>query len=398
MSASLRDRIRKRQEEEDDDMVLFVFPALSILSSNSNSGGEKKQRHALDEPGEVVVRRLLQGHVKNCRTHFRMEPEIFIYLVDHLRRNRLVRDTRIKVEEKLGFFLYMLSHNSSYEDLQIKFHHSNDTFHHHITHFFKKVIPALSHHFLTPPDPNVVHPKIAGNPRFFPFFRNCLGAIDGTHIPISISPQKAAPFRNRKGTLSINVMVACDFDLNITFISSGWEGSATDSRVLRSAMSKGFQVPPGKFYLVDGGYANTPSFLAPYRGVRYHLKEFGAGRRRPQNYKELFNHRHAVLRNHVERALGVVKKHFPILKVATFHQLKNQVKIPIATAIFHNIVKFLGGDEEWLDDQPDNINPENFVVVPDGDHQANDVGSAEGNILRDAIAHEMWAQYHHHAH
>ena len=70
-------------------------------------------------------------------------------------------------------------------------------------------------------------------------------------------------------------MIACDFDIKIMFVSSGWEGSATDSRVLRSAMSKGFEVPPGKFYLVDGGYANTSSFLAPYRGVRYHLKSLG---------------------------------------------------------------------------------------------------------------------------
>jgi hypothetical protein len=85
-------------------------------------------------------------------------------------------------------------------------------------------------------------------------------------------------------------------------------------------MNNGFQVPMGTFYLVDGGYANTPSFLAPYHGVRYHLKEYGAGRRRPQNYKEIFNHRHAVLRKHIERALGVIKKRFPILKVATFHK------------------------------------------------------------------------------
>jgi hypothetical protein len=113
-------------------------------------------------------------------------------------------------------------------------------------------------------------------------------------------------------------MVACDFDLNITFVSSGWEGAATDSRVLRSAMSKGFQVPPGKFYLVDGGYANTPSFLAPYRGVRYHLKEFGSGRRRPQNSKELFNHRHALLRNHVKRALGCLRSASPFSKLPHF--------------------------------------------------------------------------------
>lgn len=88
--------------------------------------------------------------------------------------------------------------------------------------------------------------------------QNCIGAIDGTHIPITIDGEKAAPYRNRKGTLSQNVIVACDFDLNFTFISCGWEGSATDARVLRSAMNSGFQVPNGKFFLVDGGYANTP--------------------------------------------------------------------------------------------------------------------------------------------
>ncbi|TVU11766.1 hypothetical protein EJB05_45368, partial [Eragrostis curvula] len=301
-------------------------------------------------------------------------------------------DTRIKVEEKLGFFLYMLSRNASYEDLQVTFGHSNDTFHHHINHFFNKVIPELAHRFLRAPDPDQVHPKIQDNPRYYPFFKNCLGAIDGTHIPISISSEKAAPFRNRKGTLSINVMVACDFDLNITYISSGWEGSATDSRVLRSAMSKGFKVTAGKFYLVDGGYANTSSFLAPYRGVRYHLKEFGAGHRRLQNTKELFNHRHALLRNHVERVLGVLKKRFPILKVHTFHMMKNQVKIPEAAAIFHNLIRALGGDEEWLDDQPDNIHPSNFVALLNGD-QNNDQGTAEGNALRDTIAQEMWVQY-----
>jgi hypothetical protein len=157
-------------------------------------------------------------------------------------------------------------------------------------------------------------------------------------------------------------------------------------------MSKGFKVPPGKFYLVDGGYPNTESFLAPYRGVRYHLKEFGIGYVRPQNPKELFNHRHTQLRNHVERTLGVVNKRFPILKLATFHTLENQVKIPVAAAIFHNLIQALNGDEEWLDHQPDNINPTQFVALPSGD-QINDPGTAEGNALRDSIAQEMWAQY-----
>uniref|UniRef100_A0A0E0MF80 DUF8040 domain-containing protein n=1 Tax=Oryza punctata TaxID=4537 RepID=A0A0E0MF80_ORYPU len=143
MNMSLRDRIRKRREEEDDDMMLFLFPALSLMGSNR--GGIKQQRHSHEESGEKVVRRLLQGHVKNSLVAFRMEPWIFNYLADYLRRNELVLDTRIKIEEKLGFFLWMLSHNSSYEDLQVQFHHSNDTFHRHLKHFFKHVLPGLTH-------------------------------------------------------------------------------------------------------------------------------------------------------------------------------------------------------------------------------------------------------------
>jgi hypothetical protein len=193
-------------------------------------------------------------------------------------------------------------------------------------------------------------------------------------------------------------MLACDFDMNITFISCGWEGSASDAWVLSSAMLKGFNVPNGKFYLVDGGYAKTQHFLAPYRGVRYHLKEWGHGRHRPQNHMELFNHRHAVLRNHIERLLGILKKRFSILNVGNFHPITNQVKIPAAAAIFHNIIKMHNGDEEWLDDQEDNIDPAIFVDLPNGDgdnFQQNDLheNNVLGNHLRDQITFQMWNDF-----
>ena len=146
-------------------------------------------------------------------------------------------------------------------------------------------------------------------------------------------------------------MCACDFNLKFTFISCSWEGSAFDVGVLWSARSKGFHVPVGKFYLVDGGYANTPSFIAPYRGVRYHLSEFRR-HRSYANYKELFNHRHAQLRNHIERAFGVLKKQFHILKVGTFHPIDNQIKILPIVVVFHNIIRGYNGDEGgWITNQ-----------------------------------------------
>jgi hypothetical protein len=55
------------------------------------------------------------------------------------------------------------------------------------------------------------------------FLQDCIGAIDGTHIPISISPNEQDPYRNRKGILSQNVMVACDFENHFVHVSAGWK-------------------------------------------------------------------------------------------------------------------------------------------------------------------------------
>jgi hypothetical protein len=88
--------------------------------------------------------------------------------------------------------------------------------------------------------------------------QNCIGAIDGTHISMTIPLGQQEPYRNRKQGLSQNMMVACDFDLKFVRVHTGWEGSASDARVLHDALNHGFSVPPGKFYLVDAGYANTP--------------------------------------------------------------------------------------------------------------------------------------------
>ncbi|KAL0433154.1 UNVERIFIED_CONTAM: hypothetical protein Slati_2649700 [Sesamum latifolium] len=64
---------------------------------------------------------------------------------------------------------------------------------------------------------------------------------------------------------------------------AGWGDSAADARVLHDAISRpnGLKIPQGNYYLVDSGYSNGEGFLSPYRGVRYHLKEWDSGRNSP---------------------------------------------------------------------------------------------------------------------
>ena len=87
-------------------------------------------------------------------------------------------------------------------------------------------------------------------------------------------------FWNRKGWISQNVLVACDFSLRFNYILSGWEGSAADSRIYDDARRRDFLIPPNKYYLADAGFGLCDGLLTPYRQVRYHLKEWSRGNQR----------------------------------------------------------------------------------------------------------------------
>ena len=83
-----------------------------------------------------------------------------------------------------------------------------------------------------------------------------------------------ACFRNHKGWISQNVLVACLFCLPFCYILSGWEGSAGDSSIFDDAWRSTLHIPKGKYLLGDAGFPSCDALLVPYQGVRYHLKEW----------------------------------------------------------------------------------------------------------------------------
>ncbi|KAL6191226.1 hypothetical protein ACLB2K_037617 [Fragaria x ananassa] len=125
-------------------------------------------------------------------------------------------------------------------------------------------------------------------------------------------------YRNRKGDISTNVLGVCTPDLKFIYVLPGWEGSGSDARVLRDALRRNnrLHVPRDKYFLVDACYTNGPGFLAPYRGTRYHLNEWTGNR--PGNYKELYNLRHSIARNAIERSFGLLKKRWRIMRTPSF--------------------------------------------------------------------------------
>ena len=80
-------------------------------------------------------------------------------------------------------------------------------------------------------------------------------------IPLDLQPR----YRNRKGTLSQNVLAVYNFNIEFIYILAGWEGSAHDVRVLQNAqMSYRFNTLKGKYWLSDTGYSNSEFVLTLY--------------------------------------------------------------------------------------------------------------------------------------
>ena len=130
-------------------------------------------------------------------------------------------------------------------------------------------------HYVKLPLSDEVPPEIRDNPKLYPFFKGCLGALDGTHINAFVPDDTLAWYRNHKGGISQNVLAACTFDMRFCYILSGWEGSATDGRIFDDARQKNFAIPNGSYYLADAGFMTCNALIIPYRGTRYHLKEWG---------------------------------------------------------------------------------------------------------------------------
>ena len=177
---------------------------------------------------------------------------------------------------------------------------------------------------------------IANNYKYREFFSDCMGTYDGTHCSGFTSD---CTFRNKKQKITQNVFASVNFDETFSFVLCGWEGKAHDAQVLGDACTKGFIRRPGKYYLADAGYSLNSFSLTPYRGVKYHLKEWINSGLQPENAKELFNLRHSSLRNVAERTIGIVKKRFPILTKMNGYKMKTQVKLVMSCFLLHNFIR-----------------------------------------------------------
>lgn len=196
---------------------------------------------------------ILNGHEDRCHQQFMMKKHIFQKLLVVLEQqyNHSSKARHMPLEKALAIFLTTLGHGFSNRMVQERFQHSSKT----VSRWFNTLLDVICRMVV-----DVIKPidsqfkstsdKIKKNTRYWPYFKDCIGAIDGTNIQVVAPKGKNIPYIGRKSITTQNIMVICDFNMCFTFVWAGLEGVAHDARIFVEALRRshlGFlHLPKGK--------------------------------------------------------------------------------------------------------------------------------------------------------
>ena len=177
----------------------------------------------------------------------------------------------------------------------------------------------------------------------------CVGAIDGTHIPVRSTD---ISYINCKGYKSINMQCVCDNNLMIRDVFGGFSGNMSDKIVFaewerevgfvdwisKRVAGRNFNGTNVCYYLVgDGGYTHTPGLQIPFPG---HGTALLTPEKRDWNYWMSSN------RICIEQCFGLLKGRWAIL-TATHRMSYSPAKVNrifCACCVLHNICLL---EDDW---------------------------------------------------
>ncbi|XP_058200252.1 uncharacterized protein LOC131315167 isoform X2 [Rhododendron vialii] len=229
---------------------------------------------------------------------------------------------------------------------------------------------------------------------FNPFEKKeCVGAIDVTHISASVLASNQIAYRGRHTVTTQSVMAACAFDMRFTYVLSGWEGTTNDLRVFLECVNSptmGFPKPP------EG---NTMSWIRAilkcrvfYHRIeeRYHLNNFRGHGRRPKKILE------------DKSSMFWSSKNLISLKQMPPYSVRTQKYIPTACCTVHNWIRMPDDNDDLFREycQENMIMRQCQRVSGSSSQNPVDIDITCGQLrhvsnVRDRIVEQIWASMNH---
>lgn len=175
-------------------------------------------------------------------------------------------------------------------------------------------------------------------------FPNCLGAIDGKHVPIVCPANSGSLFYNYKKFYSIVLMAISDSKYKFSYVNVGAYGSEGDSGVFaanpigRKIYNDQLPLPEETtinghklpfFFIADDAFPLLPRIMKPYvpsRGKSLTTEE------------RIFNYRLSRARRCVENAFGILTRKWLCLSQTLKQEPVRASKIVLACCVLHNLL------------------------------------------------------------
>lgn len=397
--SSTQQRVQGRRKH----FVRLVTRTLMLHVIEQHQQRQLRQRQVIHPGGFIAalhhIDQLLKGSPKQFKELFRMTKPQFQLLLEWLEDNAGLADTKYQTSaQKLLIFLWMCAFSEPQRNASHCFACAQSS----VSTTFNTVLIAMQvlfRAFVKQPGPRYMSADIElARKKRYEGFSGCVGACDGTIIRAHLPTRAQGPWYGRKlSAPSQNVFAAVRFNTAFSYVLAGAEGSMHDNRLLREALSRSFRLPEARFYVGDAGFGGRRGLLVPWSATRYWQQDFDVTGP-PTKPKELYNLRHARIRNVVERTFGIVKRKWKILRSSPpEYKLKTQIRIVYATCALHNFT-LLGGVEPGEQDEEEGLDNNEKAVLEEARQQAvSCIDNKGSDDLRTQITKDLWARYRAHA-
>lgn len=236
---------------------------------------------------------------------------------------------------------------------------------------------------------------IADNTRGKYIYPQSIGAIDGTHIPVTPPLDGKADYLCRKGYPSIVVQAVTDGNCIFRDVYANTPGSAHDASVFRRSPLHGFldRKMPKRDIELNGDTVPLHILGDPAYPISQHIVKGYTGRNLT-NEQESFNVYLSSARMIVEISFGKLKSRFRILRKTIDADISIAPKIITACCILHNICEKnrLPLPPRVDHEEPDPDQPDRIIINDIDDNGGEHVRTVITNYL--AENHPLLRSFH----
>ena len=182
-------------------------------------------------------------------------------------------------------------------------------------------------------------------------FRNCVGAIDGKHVPL-ISPfDSGSTYFSYKSFCSIALLALVDADYKFLYVNVGCQGRISaggmfkNSELYHLLVNDKINLPDSRqlpnlsslndSFLVDSNRELEVPYAFPF--TTYCMKPYSS--QKLSDSKRIFGYRLSRARRTTENAFGILSNRFRVLSSRMYLQPNNATKITLACCVLHNILR-----------------------------------------------------------